>query len=382
MWNRKSVFVVLSICIIQTNSIQWLGMQKAAGKVNWEDVGVCRTLRKTYGLDSRQARICKSWRPVMQHVSRAAALAVVACQTVLQNRRWNCSSVRDAPRLTPELAKGTKEQSFVYALSSAALTYTMTRDCASGMLPSCGCGTHPDDTDGTFKWSGCDDNVRWGAKFARQFVKSENRPPRSAAVKRLAAAAGDGEYGGDVIDMPANVNDEAVLSEQRAMAIVDEHNYRIGRKIVMSSMKTHCKCHGMSGSCNVKTCWRGLPNKFITVGVKLLKLYNKSPESPVKVGMVQVIQSGIPKHTENSLVYITESSDYCNYDPRVGSYGTVGRKCNTTIIGNENCLTMCCGRGYTTQIIEQTERCQCKYHWCCYVNCQNCTSLVKRQICN
>lgn len=90
----------------------------------------------------------------------------------------------------------------------------------------------------------------------------------------------------------------------------------------MSSMKTHCKCHGMSGSCNVKTCWRGLPNKFITVGSKLLKLYNKSP---VKIGMVQVIQSGIPKHTDNSLVYVTESSDYCNYNPRVGSYGTVGR---------------------------------------------------------
>lgn len=83
-------------------------MQKAAGKVDWDDVGVCRTLRKTYGLDPRQALICKSWRPVMQHVSRAAALAVVACQTVLQNRRWNCSSVRDAPRLTPELAKGWK----------------------------------------------------------------------------------------------------------------------------------------------------------------------------------------------------------------------------------------------------------------------------------
>lgn len=373
MWKRVSIFIVLPMLIIQINSIQWLGMQKAAGKVDWNDVGVCRTLRKTYGLDSRQARICKSWRPVMQHVSRAAALAVVACQSVLQNRRWNCSSVRSAPGLTPELVKGTKEQSFAYALSSAALTYTMTRDCASGMLPSCGCGTHPEDTDGTFKWSGCDDNVRWGAKFARQFVKNGNP----------SAAMSSGEYSGDddddVDDLSANANEDAVLREQRAMSIVDEHNYKIGRKVVMSSVKTHCKCHGMSGSCNVKTCWRGLPNKFIGVGIKLLKLYNKTP---LKVEMVQVIRFGLPKHTDSSLVYITESSDYCNYDQRAGSYGTVGRKCNSTTVGTENCLAMCCGRGYTTQIIEQTERCQCKYHWCCYVNCQNCTSLVKRQICN
>lgn len=94
----------------------------------------------------------------------------------------------------------------------------------------------------------------------------------------------------------------------------------------MLSVKTHCKCHGMSGSCNVKTCWRGLPNKFIGVGIKLLKLYNKTP---VKLEMVKVIRSGIPKHTENSLVYIAESSDYCNHDMRVGSHGTVGRLVNT-----------------------------------------------------
>jgi len=93
-------------------------------------------------------------------------------------------------------------------------------------------------------------------------------------------------------------------------------------QVVMSSVKTHCKCHGMSGSCNLKTCWRGLPNKFIGVGIKLLKLYNKTP---LKVEMVQVIRFGLPKHTDSSLVYMTESSDYCNYDQRLGSSGTIGR---------------------------------------------------------
>lgn len=93
------------------------------------------------------------------------------------------------------------------------------------MLSSCGCGTHPEETDGTFKWSGCDDNVRWGAKFARQFVKNENP---------LAAMA-SGEYNSDedVDDalQSANANEDAVRREQRAMSIVDEHNYKIGRKV-------------------------------------------------------------------------------------------------------------------------------------------------------
>lgn len=100
------------------------------------------------------------------------------------------------------------------------MTYTMTRDCATGMLPSCGCGTHPDGTDGTFKWSGCDDNVRWGAKFARQFMKTQS-----------AVAPGKSRYDDRDVDLPTNANDDALLREQRAMAVVDEHNYKIGRKV-------------------------------------------------------------------------------------------------------------------------------------------------------
>lgn len=78
----------------------------------------------------------------------------------------------------------------------------------------------------------------------------------------------------------------------------------------------------MSGSCNVKTCWRGLPNKFLEVGIKLLRLYNKKS---VNVQIAQVIRSGLPRHVDDSLVYISESSDYCNYNPKMGSFGTVGR---------------------------------------------------------
>jgi hypothetical protein len=42
----------------------------------------------------------------MPHVQKAAILAAETCQTVFQDRRWNCSSIITAPYLTPDLTRG------------------------------------------------------------------------------------------------------------------------------------------------------------------------------------------------------------------------------------------------------------------------------------
>ena len=42
-------------------------------------------------------------------------------------------------------------------------------------------------------------------------------------------------------------------------------------------MKVQCKCHGVSGSCEVKTCWRSIP-AFREVGDILKDKYNGATE--------------------------------------------------------------------------------------------------------
>ncbi len=50
--------------------------------------------------------------------------------------------------------------------------------------------------------------------------------------------------------------------------------------------------------------------------------------------------------------------------------------------GIDGCDLLCCNRGYTTRRERRTERCKCKFHWCCYVECEECVRDVQISTCN
>lgn len=50
------------------------------------------------------------------------------------------------------------------------------------------------------------------------------------------------------------------------------HNNRVGRKAISSNVHRECKCHGVSGSCVMQTCWKVVP-KLEEVGLLLRKKY-------------------------------------------------------------------------------------------------------------
>ncbi|XP_077555962.1 protein Wnt-11-like isoform X2 [Haemaphysalis longicornis] len=353
-----------------SSGISWLALSSSRPPEAWNSSShspeaACAEARRLGLLSSRrQERACSAWPwpGSLALASDAARLAVSACLEAFADRRWNCSSLLAAPRLTPDLTVGTREQAFVYALSSASLTQSWARACSQGRVQGCGCGPQPRKRARSFKWGGCADNVRSGARLARTFTD----PP---------ATAGSFE------------------------ALVNRHNCRAGRQAVREGLSTHCKCHGVSGACNVKTCWRGMA-PLSQLATTLRRRYQaavevRPPHLPEYAAprrgsrraaplLLQPASPGRPRPDKTDLVFRTKSPDYCARDARLGSPGTAGRRCNSSVAWtgrSVSCESMCCGRGFETRRQRVSERCRCRYHWCCFVECDTCHRWTQLQLC-
>ena len=78
------------------------------------------------------------------------------------------------------------------------------------------------------------------------------------------------------------------------------------------------------------------------------------------------------KGLKKKMVYYEKSPTFCDSVDDIGTTGTSGRVCNKTTSADDSCSALCCGRGFFTIRVHRVEKCNCKFHWCCYVECQRC----------
>uniref|UniRef100_A0A8C1CQ81 Protein Wnt n=1 Tax=Cyprinus carpio carpio TaxID=630221 RepID=A0A8C1CQ81_CYPCA len=332
---------------VNENLRGYLAKLSSVGSISDEET--CEKLR---GLIQRQVQICKRNVEVMDAVRRGAQLAIDECQFQFRNRRWNCSTLESVPLFGKVVTQGTREAAFVYALSAASVAFAVTRACSSGELDKCGCdrNVHGVSPEG-FQWSGCSDNIAYGVAFSQSFVDIRERSKGQSSNR----------------------------------ALMNLHNNEAGRKAILNNMRVECKCHGVSGSCEVKTCWKAMP-PFRKVGNIIKEKFDGATEVELrKVGTTKVLvprNSQFKPHTDEDLVYLDPSPDFCEHDPRSpGILGTAGRFCNKTSKAIDGCELMCCGRGFHTEEVEVVDRCSCKFHWCCYVKCKQCRKMVEMHTC-
>lgn len=92
-------------------------------------------------------------------------------------------------------------------------------------------------------------------------------------------------------------------------------------------MKTECKCHGVSGSCALRTCWLAMSD-FQRTGDYLRKKYNTAVEVTVNQHGTGLMVAGryFKGTTKNDLVYVENSPDYCLMDRSAGKQNLCSQK--------------------------------------------------------
>ena len=145
-------------------------------------------------------------------------------------------------------------------------------------------------------------------------------------------------------------------------------------KVAKKEVDLVCKCHGVSGSCSVKICWRKM-RAFRSIGTVLKDRFDGASLMKInrRKSKLRPISKDMKKPTRNDLVYLENSPDFCEQNDVIGSMGTTGRECNKDSYGLDGCNLMCCGRGYNTFVKEIVEDCDCKFFWCCRVECKKCS---------
>nr|UTS77827.1 Wnt7 [Sogatella furcifera] len=314
------------------------------------------------GLTGRQRDMCRAAPAAMVAVGEGVRLASHECQHQFRAHRWNCSNLHKDNSFGHVVLVGSREAAFTYAIASAGVTWFVAAACSRGNISTCGCAGAGEGSEGAagaagvggsastrWKWAGCSVDAGYGMRLARRFLDAR-------------------EIEGD------------------ARSLMNLHNNRAGRKLVKWSLKSECKCHGVSGSCTMKTCWQTLP-AFRQVGDTLMHKYWRA-RSVAAVQSASSLQlalrrakGGLQEPRRSDLVYLHASPNYCDSNPSVGSLGTVGRTCNRTSKGTDGCDLLCCGRGYNTHQYTRTWQCNCKFHWCCYVRCETCSEKSEQYTC-
>ena len=205
-----------------------------------------------------------------------------------------------------------------------------------------------------WKWGGCSDNVKFGELVSRQFLDS-------------------GEVGAD------------------PRSLANLHNSEAGRVAVRKTMRTLCKCHGVSGSCATQTCWRQLP-EFRDTAKYLKKQYKRALRVDYNGGGLDSRDNllsnridRVPRYQRDrramreqlkkkqkvkarKLVFLQSSPDYCRMNATRGYKGVMGRTCETDPANPDSrgqvrkCTKLCrdCGMYVKKKVVDVVTSCNCK----------------------
>jgi hypothetical protein len=136
-------------------------------------------------------------------------------------------------------------------------------------------------------------------------------------------------------------------------------------------MQKECRCHGVSGSCELQIC-RLRPRTFAEISEELFTtMYQRA----------RFVQSIRDIETDDQhLLYGRKSINYCRPNTFIDYAGVqAGRECFSV----DGCERACCQRGYRIRSeTKRIENCQCFFSWSIVnIQCTPCEKRITRMIC-
>lgn len=305
--------------------------------------------------DSKNILEQKAYPLLLSIVKAGGHRGLQECQKQFKNEIWNCTLdnkivYKELPIFVKTtLPYATRETAFIHAISTAAIIHEILVQCRLNRIPGCGCAgiKKQREGNGDWQWGGCSDNIRFGEKETRRFIHK--------------LEGGNG-----------------------ARTAFNLHNNEVGRKVIRLSLKRECKCHGVTGSCNLKTCWRQL-QPLDVIGSKLkLKYRNALRVQFVNNKLQEEVKNKVSStRMDKKLVYLEASPDYCKRNNIRGSPGMLGRTCSSDDVTTNRCKSLCHACSLKSITVEHYKqiKCRCQFVWCCSVKCDLCTRKFSETTC-
>ncbi|KAI1717405.1 wnt family domain-containing protein [Ditylenchus destructor] len=298
---------------------------------------ITRPAKLTQGCPAELFHLSRSFRHFPSMCRNHAPLAIVAyeglhdamehCREQMRFQVWDCAipgTVLNEPTL---LRFGYRETAYLWAMSAAGAAWGVAQACAQGWLEECKCVTTPIPPPSEWEWAGCSYGVQYGVTTSRKLLT------RSASAKS-------------------------------PLRRLEKHNLKAGRLAVKKTLISSCKCHGVSGSCQQRTCWK-----------KTADLGSISRHLTEKYSRAKQVLNDFQKAKSSDLIYTEESPNSCSQlQYEVHQKRSLPRICNwrNETISRGSCATLCCGRGYSVSHEVVAYKCDCKFIWCCKLECNDC----------
>ncbi|XP_046855967.1 protein Wnt-2-like [Xenia sp. Carnegie-2017] len=297
-----------------------------------------------------QRQYCYSYPKMIDVIKEGVNTALSKCRDRFRSERWNCTPLNWEQVLSGGglLKKASAETAYVQALTVASVMITIARVCRQKSTKYCGCGVlgRRQSSDPAIL-EGCSYDVDFGEYLAKSIMGPNNGKSHKKRAK--------------------------------------QHNQMVGVKLVRRSVYRKCECVSLL----VENCWRkiciwSVPFTLEKIERELWRLY----ENPTRTRWNRTSHELYPKvksstrvkkkwlkarkRIKGKLVYFKRSENFCKPNNSLGIVGTFGRTCNSTSQGQDNCDNLCCGRSFETKVGYTNVPCNCRFVWCCKVNCETC----------